>query len=88
MDANSRKPAQLDYFQGPKTAIAMTLVYRKVTSATPPMSSPCDENGGATFYGYIDNNTGDYTGSKYQKALDDGWKPMDPENFLLDETIP
>lgn len=87
MDANSRKPAQLDYFQGPKTAIALTLVYRKVSSATPPTSSPCNE-AGADFYGSMDNSTGIYTGSKYQKALDDGWLPMGTDNFLLDETVP
>lgn len=87
MDANSRKPAQLDYFQGPKTAIALTLVYRKVSSATPAASSPCNETG-ADFYGTMDNSTGIYTGSKYQKALDDGWMAMDTDNFLLDETVP
>ncbi|UYL09143.1 hypothetical protein B9G69_000955 [Bdellovibrio sp. SKB1291214] len=87
MDANSRMPARLEYFQGPRYHIAVTLMYKKVSSASPAVASPCglvDSN----FYGTIDNTSGDYTGSKYQQALDDGWKPMGTENFLLDETIP
>ncbi|XGC81571.1 OmpL47-type beta-barrel domain-containing protein [Bdellovibrio bacteriovorus] len=87
MTANSRLPARLEYFQGPRTRIALNLVYRKVSSATPSASSPC----GVTdplFYGSADNYTGVYTGSPYQKALEQGWKSMEPGHFLNDETIP
>ncbi|QDK46749.1 hypothetical protein DOM22_17095 [Bdellovibrio sp. ZAP7] len=86
MDSKSRMPAKIEYFQGPRYHIAVTLMYRKVSSASPAVSAPCgavDSN----FYGSIDNTSGDYTGSKYQSALDDGWKPMSTDNFLLDETI-
>ncbi|MBO9667477.1 MAG: hypothetical protein J7501_11780 [Bdellovibrio sp.] len=86
MDANSRMPAKLEYFQGPRVNIALTLVYRKVASASPEVPSPCGTTD-ALFYGSVDNKSGVYTGSKYQQALDAGWKPMSVGNFLLDETI-
>lgn len=87
MDASSKKPALLEYYQGPRTAIALSLVYRKVSSATPATAAPCGEVT-QDFYGFMDNNTGNYAGSKYEEAMKQGWKPMTADNFLLDETIP
>ncbi|WP_413558657.1 OmpL47-type beta-barrel domain-containing protein [Bdellovibrio sp. HCB209] len=87
MDSKSRMPAKLDYFQGPRVEIALNLMYRKVSSASPDVSAPCEANEGGKFYGSVDNTSGNYAGSSYQKALDAGWKQMSTDNFLLDETV-
>lgn len=86
MDANTRMPARLEYFQGPRTQIALTLMFRKVSSANAPLAGPCDVTDSG-FIGGVDNTSGIYTGSPYQDALDKGWKLMETDNFLLDETI-
>lgn len=79
LNAETRIPLKIQYFQGPRTQIAMSLFWRKVSSPTADRSQYCDNQG--------EDNWGFGRPQHYQKLMIDGFKPLLPENFILNEEI-
>lgn len=78
MKRNSRIPMRMKYFQGPRTEIAVTLLWRKVGSGN---DSGCGDAGHVWF------NNGQPT-AKYNNLMAQGWKVMGVNNFQMTEVIP
>lgn len=78
MSRSSRIPMKLKYFQGPRTEIAVTLLWRKVGSGN---NTGCDVAGGWF------NGSGQGT-KQYNDMMAQGWKVMGVNNFQMTEVIP
>jgi hypothetical protein len=79
MNANSRLPIRVEYFQGPRERIALVLLYRKVTSNT--LDALCG-NSDVNFFGGTDTYPTGFAGTKYGQMLSRGWKPLSADNFV------
>lgn len=85
LDANSRIPMRIKYYQGPRTEIALHLVWRKLDSETASTAdTACGKTGTSTFYGN-DLANPDLVNYEFGKMVKRGWKTMAPENFILQE---
>lgn len=77
LDANSRIPTMIKYYQGPRTKIGLSIFWRKAPS----------NNEGSQYCGKTSANGVSFgTPEHYQMLADEGWKPLQPDNFILDET--
>lgn len=99
MDRNSRLPIRLRYFQGPRDAIAMTLVMKPVSSQTnfevdqfcgfsDSGKHPITKESGAYFFGKSISTPGyvpDYANGVYGSMLRYGWKSLPKQAFGLPE---
>ncbi len=78
----SRMNYEIDYFQGPRFHIAMTLLWRPWSDSD--YSDPlCGKQGNATFFDSTQNPPAPKTA--YNQLLSRGWKPLAPENYSLKE---
>jgi hypothetical protein len=80
MDDTSRMDTMIKYYQGPRTEIALTMMWRKVATMTTALDATCGVSGNDAFFGpspYTDFKT-----SGYGKLLTNGWRVMAPANFL------
>lgn len=86
MDADTRIPMHLDYYQGPRYHIALILVWRRV--ADDSKKSLSDAGCGQSGNGYWFDST--QVPSAPQKPWNDlisrGWAPLDTDNYDLPET--
>jgi len=85
-DQNTRIPARINYYQGPRYHIASMLMWRKVDSATASLSEvQCGQEGNSM---YFDSTV---TPSKAQPAylamLSRGWHVLNPSNYLLPDGL-
>ncbi|MDR3606343.1 MAG: hypothetical protein P4M08_03060 [Oligoflexia bacterium] len=82
-DVTTRLPMKLDYFQGPRYNIALTLLWRKIDSnkCGSLKDSACGAEGNDTFF--KSTNTSSTPTSVYASMLKRGWKPLVSGNFLL-----
>lgn len=79
----SRIPMQLKYYQGPRTSIAMVMLWRKVDSETAALDSFCGYSSSSEWFGpapYLDYTTARRWGQLTAPAR--GWKVMSPTNFV------
>lgn len=84
LESGKKVNFKLDYFQGPRTQIAMILLYRpyNVKNAADPLC------GVANWTGYFDSSTSPSTAkANYKKLLANGWKPLTPAHFALPEEV-
>ena len=81
MTHQSAIPMQLDYFQGPRYQIALVLMMRPVSSATPPAESMCGQNGN---YLYFNPDNDSSPQPAYHQLIQDGWAPLTADNFSLE----
>jgi len=75
----TRLAMQIKYYQGPRTEIAASLLWRRVESPIPPAEALCGVSGNTTFFGASYN---DMTSSGYGTLVNNGWKPVAPTNLI------
>lgn len=80
IDDTSRLPLMIKYYQGPRTAIALTLLWRKVPAMNSALDSACGKSGPEEFFGPSWNDFTNYTFGKMVK--DRGWKVIAPSNLI------
>lgn len=88
LDANSRIPMTLDYFQGPRYHIAFQLLWRRVSSTATSAQlrdSSCDKSGNDLWFD--SNQTPSVAQAEYRGLLNRGWKVLGVKNFQLPEAI-
>jgi hypothetical protein len=86
LDAASRLPMQLDYYQGPRTHIALMLLWREIpddADASALADPACGTFGNDRFFNSAANPP--VPTAVFQGLLNRGWKVLGPENFLLPE---
>ncbi|MEQ1876146.1 MAG: hypothetical protein ABL958_05835 [Bdellovibrionia bacterium] len=83
-DATSRLPAKIEYFQGPRTHIALMLMWRP-WPAGGPADPECDQSGNDYFFDSTQNPSAPT--AVYNGLLARGWKPMSAENFYLESGV-
>lgn len=82
MDHAVRLPARIKYYQGPRTEIALMLLWRTVPSASSVPAEPlCGATGQDKFFNYFNNPS--TPNQAYLDLLSRGWKPLQPGNFVL-----
>lgn len=79
IDDTTRLDTLIKYYQGPKTEIAMTLMWKKVKSMTEPLDSACGLTGNDAFFGA---SYQDFTGSGYGALVGRGWRVVAPSNYI------
>ncbi|HVK60524.1 MAG TPA: hypothetical protein VM432_03190 [Bdellovibrionales bacterium] len=85
MNAASRIPMNLSYFQGPREHISLILMWRKVDPNASLSDSQCGKEGNDYFFNVGNATTPAVMKSPYQQLLSRGWKPLSAENFELQE---
>jgi hypothetical protein len=79
LDATTRMPLQILYYQGPRLHIALSMLWRKVDRADSALSSHCGESGNGLFFGDKYDDFSNH--ATFGKLLDEGWAPVGSENF-------
>lgn len=79
-DANSRIPMRIKYYQGPRTEIAMTLLWRYRTSADKLDDVDCGVSSSTAFFG--PNYTDQTNKYKFGQLLDRNWRVLTSDNFV------
>lgn len=79
LDRSSSVPIKLDYYQGPRTEIALMLMWRKVDSANEPLDKLCGATGQNLFFEYRNNPSTPQPA--YRELESRGWRPLAPENY-------
>ncbi len=101
LSANSKLPIHLRYFQGPRTAIAMTMVMRKVASESDFVKDTTNcgfaDGGthsvigaGARFFGAFeggDSYVPDYANGVYGYMIRTGWSAIPKTAFALPDSL-
>jgi hypothetical protein len=85
MDASSRLPMSMDYFQGPREHIALIAMWRKVSDSetTAPNEPLCGQGAGDNEFFFDSNVSPSQPQQAYNDLLARGWKPIAMENFEL-----
>lgn len=88
MTHNSAVELQIDYYQGPRYAIAAVPLWRKVTDATLVNRDPACGRGagsdGNSYWFARDNNSA--PSANYTQLLTRGWAPIAGENYFVPAT--
>jgi len=90
LNANSRVPLRIRYYQGPRTHIALSLLWRLVPAgqeSQPPAEANCGRTGNDLYFGNVLQGPANLTDYEYGKMVQRGWKAIDSGNFILDETL-
>ncbi|RYZ93200.1 MAG: hypothetical protein EOP06_01785 [Proteobacteria bacterium] len=76
----SRLPMEVKYYQGPRTEIALMLLWKRVANPQSAADPFCGSAGATNFFG---PDFKDYS-AKYQygQLLERGWRVMAPSNFI------
>ncbi|MGE4108352.1 MAG: hypothetical protein AB7F66_14190 [Bacteriovoracia bacterium] len=84
LDHNSNIPITIDYFQGPRYHIALTMLWRRhQPNATEPL---CGASGNSLFFDPAQSINGNYAPqAAYNALLSRGWTPVPAENLYLGE---
>ncbi len=78
-DADTRLEIELDYFQGPKYFVALTLMWRRLDSSSTP-EPLCGEFGEEFFFGPdLDDFSSTYG---WGQLIERGWRPLSETNFI------
>lgn len=86
MTKNSKIPMQIDYFQGPRYHISLTLLWRPYPTEGEAVNDPLC--GHASNEDWFDSTQNPPTeGPAYAQILARGWKPLRMENFLIQDGI-
>ncbi|MDZ4660475.1 MAG: hypothetical protein SGJ18_02530 [Pseudomonadota bacterium] len=81
-DATTRIPTQIKYYQGPRTHIALSVMWRPIAAGTSLADPLCGVAGNDTYFGADYKN---FTTAGYAQLLQRGWRVLTPENYILDE---
>lgn len=83
LDANSKIPVVVEYYQGPRYHIAMTLMWRPLPTGIDPHVAVTDaECGRSGNTRYFDSSTVPSTPTAiYYDLLTRGWKPLSNDNY-------
>lgn len=84
-DATTKIPFELNYFQGPRTEIALMLLWRPYPAAggAPIIDPECGKSGTTYFFDYSTNPS--TPKQPYLNLLSRGWRPVPAVNFFLKE---
>ncbi len=83
LDGNSRVPLKVEYMQGPRIHIALTLLWRRVDSANAPLDTLCGFTSNTEWFGPVDAQDYQTNPSRNINVLfGRGWKVMAPTNFI------
>lgn len=86
IDAQSRIPMRVQYYQGPRFHIAVMVMWRVWPENGNDWDDPLNGVVGNTFY--FDSSTNPSTPKQpYNDLLARGWKPVPADNFYLPETV-
>jgi hypothetical protein len=83
MKTGQSLPIQVHYYQGPRTEIALQLLWRPVTEGQSLQDSMCGVVGRTAFFTGFENGGTPQPTSNYTAMLDRGWKVLSNQNFLL-----
>jgi hypothetical protein len=79
-DADTRLPAQIQYYQGPRDYIALTLMWRKVSGPI-PQESYCGQASSDLFFGPYPHD--DFSNAHaFGQLTERGWKVLSERNFI------
>lgn len=82
--SSSDLPIRVGYYQGPKIHISMILMWRPYPTHSSDVLDPeCDQSGNDRFFD--STKTPSAPQQAYKDLLSRGWKPLNPENYLLKE---
>jgi hypothetical protein len=86
MTKDTRLPMRVRYYQGPRVAIAVALLWRLMpTDPTLIKDKECGvSNGDSYYYGDISNNPPNYTDFAFGGLVKRGWQALTPKNFVID----
>lgn len=88
LNGNSRIPMRIKYYQGPRLHIALSLLWRKITTDVAVTDELCGKSGNNLFFGVPELPTApNYTDFGYGDLVKRGWKPLDSSNFILEEDL-
>ncbi len=91
LKTTSRIPMRVKYYQGPRNHIALTLMWRRITSTSgTAVNEPlCNYNtlDNYYFFGNIDMLPPSLTSYGYGALISRGWRPLGTKNFVVDETV-
>jgi hypothetical protein len=80
LDASSRVAMDIKYYQGPRTEIALTMMWKKVSAENSSADSLCGVAGSSSFFGPSPYT--DMTGLGFGTLINRGWKVIAPANFI------
>lgn len=78
---NSHLPTRIKYYQGPRTEIALMLLWRKVDPNNPPSEPLCGATGQNLYFEYHNNPSTPQPA--YLDLQGRGWEPLKPSNFRI-----
>lgn len=83
----TRTKMRVKYYQGPRTQIALALLWRKMPTK-PELVKDVDCDKAHTTYFFGDGNAAqpELVESGYGSLVKRGWKPLAPANFIVNET--
>ncbi len=81
-DSNTRLPARIEYFQGPRTHIALNLMWRPWPASGQVNDPACDQSGNDYFWDSTQNPS--VPSANYNALVARGWQPMSANNFYLE----
>ncbi|MDZ4660727.1 MAG: hypothetical protein SGJ18_03825 [Pseudomonadota bacterium] len=79
MNADTRLPIRLKYFQGPRYHIALMMLWRKVNGTVPPSEPLCGVTGNETWF----DPQNQQPTANFNSLLSRGWQVVKPNNFKL-----
>jgi len=82
IDDTTRLPLMVKYYQGPRTEIALTLMWRRVPAMNSPLDSSCGKAGNDTFFGPAPYTN--FTTSLFAAltSAEGGWRVIAPSNLV------
>jgi hypothetical protein len=80
IDDASRIPLMIKYYQGPRTEIALTLMWKRVNAMNSSLDSYCGMSGNDAFFG--PSPYGNFTTSRYADLVGRGWRVIAPSNLI------
>lgn len=87
MDHNTKIPALIEYYQGPRYHISLVVMWRKLAEGedpnAPAMDTECGKSGNTRFFN--SNVVPSAPTTTYYDMLTRGWKPLDNENYFFPE---
>lgn len=86
MKKSQPRPIRLRYLQGPRDHIALTLMWRKVSTETAALDALCGTEGQTAFWNPA--TTPSTPSAKYKELVARGWKVPGAGNFVLPPEIP
>jgi len=83
--SNTRLPVKLDYFQGPRDQLAVSLLWRKVENSAPATlaDAACNQGGPDYFYTFPAAPAAPAPTAEWNSFISRGWAPLKAANFVL-----